>query len=81
VVEDGKARQRPVRTGISNETHVEILEGVKAGDKVVTGPYRSLRDLEDGAAIRITTPEEDKKDKDKDKDKDEGEAKATVEVD
>jgi HlyD family secretion protein len=75
VVEDGKVRQRAVRTGISNETHVEILDGVKAGDKVVTGPYRSLRDLEDGNAVRVTTPEEDKKDKDKD------EPEATVEVD
>lgn len=74
VVEDGKARQRPVRTGISNETLVELLEGVKAGDKVVSGPYRSLRDLEDGNAVRITTPEEDKKDKDKD------EAEATIKV-
>lgn len=64
VVEDGKARKRPVRTGISDETHVEILEGLKPGDKAVTGPYRSLRDLEDGDAVRVTTAEEDKKKED-----------------
>lgn len=61
VVEDGKTRQRPVRTGISDETHVEILEGLKPGDRVVTGPYRSLRDLKHDDAVRITTAEEDKK--------------------
>src|SRR6185436_7885386 len=67
VVENGKAQQRPVRTGISNETRVEILDGLKAGDKVVTGPYRALRDLRNGDAVQITTPEQEKKDK-KDKD-------------
>jgi HlyD family secretion protein len=61
VVDKGKARQQPVTTGISNETNVEIVSGLKAGDKVVTGPYRSLRDLKDGDAVRITTAEEDKK--------------------
>ncbi len=82
LVEDGKARQRTVRTGISDETRVEILEGLKAGDKVVTGPYRALRDLRDGDAVQITTPEEDKKDKkDKDKKDDEDEGSASVRVD
>ena len=61
VVEKGKVRQQSVSTGVSDETHVEILEGLKPGDKVVTGPYRSLRDLKDGDAVRITTAEEDRK--------------------
>ena len=82
VAENGKAVRRQVRTGISNETHVEILGGLEAGDKVVTGPYRSLRDLEGGEAVQVTTPEEDRKDKEKDKDKkeDDGDAEASVEV-
>ncbi|HKH43561.1 MAG TPA: efflux RND transporter periplasmic adaptor subunit [Thermoanaerobaculia bacterium] len=63
VVQDGKARQRPVRTGISDETSVEILDGLKAGDRVVTGPYRALRDLRDGEAVKISSPEDEKKDK------------------
>ncbi len=53
VIEDGKARQRPVETGISDETHVELRSGVKPGETVVTGPYRTLRDLQDGAAVYI----------------------------
>ena len=79
VIENGKAVQRPVRTGVSDETHVEILEGVKAGEKVVTGPYRALRDLQPGNAVQISTPEKDKKDRKK-KD-DEEEAEASVEID
>lgn len=45
VVEDGKALQRPVDVGLTDTTHAEILSGVEAGERVVTGPYRELRDL------------------------------------
>lgn len=51
-IEDGVARQRPVTTGISDATRVEIVDGVEAGERVVTGPYRTLRDLDDGDAVR-----------------------------
>lgn len=56
VVEDGKAKQREVRTGLSDETHVELVSGAKAGEQVVTGPYRVLRDLDDGETIQIDQP-------------------------
>lgn len=79
VVENGKARERPVRTGVSDETRVEILEGLKPGEKVVTGPFRSLRDLEDDVAVQVTTADEEDKKK-KDEQEDEGEAEANVEV-
>ena len=58
-VEGGRARQRAVETGISDTTHVEILAGVEAGEKVVTGPYRSLKKLTDGDAVRITSEQKD----------------------
>ncbi len=63
VVDDGKARQRPVETGLSDETHVELVAGVKPGEQVVTGPYRTLRDLEDGDAVTIGKPAARKKGK------------------
>ena len=53
VVDGGKAVQRPVETGLSDETHVELTSGVEQGQTVVIGPYRTLRDLEDGDAVRI----------------------------
>jgi HlyD family secretion protein len=65
-IKDGKAHQRTVKTGISNETHVGIVSGLAAGEQVVTGPYRALRDLKDGEAVQITTPSEDKTKSDKD---------------
>jgi len=53
VVADGKAVRHPVETGLSTVTQVEITSGVDEGDQVVTGPFRTLRDLEDGDAVRI----------------------------
>lgn len=61
VVEDGKAKAVPVKSGISDSTDVEIVEGLSGGEQVITGPYRALRKLEDGDAVRVTTPELEKK--------------------
>lgn len=83
VVQDGKAVQKPVRTGISDETRVEIVSGVQMGDKVVTGPYRSLRDLDGGDAVKVTDPKKDeqarrKKAREEKKDGTEGEVEVEV---
>lgn len=73
---DGKGarvRQRQVTTGISDETHVEVLSGLAPGAKVVTGPYRTLRDLKDGDAVTVsaTTEAEDRRrDEEKAREKD-----------
>ena len=63
VIEQGKAVQKKVETGLSDETHVELTSGVKPGDQVVTGPYRTLRDLKDGQAVALskTSEAEDRK--------------------
>jgi HlyD family secretion protein len=55
VVVDTTVKQREVRTGISDTTHVAILSGVKEGEKVVTGPVRALKKLHDGDQIEVTT--------------------------
>ncbi len=59
VVDQGKARQRRVTTGISDETHVELTSGVKPGERVITGPYRTLKDLKDGDAVTVSKTSED----------------------
>lgn len=64
VVEGGKAKLRPVKSGISDETSVAVLEGLKDGDMVVTGPYRALRDLKSGDAVKEKKAEEPKASKD-----------------
>lgn len=54
LVQDGKAVRREVETGISDNTHIQILSGVEANDEVIIGSYRILsRDLEDGDKVKV----------------------------
>jgi hypothetical protein len=41
-----------VRLGLRGDTHVEIAGELQPGDKVITGPYRTLRKLKDDAAVK-----------------------------
>jgi HlyD family secretion protein len=67
-VADGKAVQTPVQVGLSDATGIEITSGLAEGDKVATGPYRSLKKIKDGDAVQVIKESEDE-DADKDKDK------------
>lgn len=69
VVENGKAKSVPVKSGISDATEVEIVEGLAGGEQVITGPYRALRKLEDGDAVKVTTPELEARDRKSSEDK------------
>jgi HlyD family secretion protein len=51
LVKDGKAVLTPIRTGKTSETEIEVVEGLKPGDEVVTGPYKRLSKLEDGRRV------------------------------
>lgn len=54
VVENGKAVARQVKVGIQNEDRIEILDGLKEGESVVSGSYRAItRDLNDGDAVEV----------------------------
>lgn len=44
---------RPVKTGISSDMDVEVVDGVAEGDEVVTGPFKTLRALEHGDRVRV----------------------------
>lgn len=54
IVRDGKAHRQEVETGISDNTHVQILAGVEAGDEIVIGSYRTLSSiLKDGDKVTV----------------------------
>ncbi|GAA5521198.1 efflux RND transporter periplasmic adaptor subunit [Aliifodinibius salicampi] len=54
VVEDGRGYRREVKTGISDNTHMQILSGLEEGEEVVTGSYRILsNELADGDKVNI----------------------------
>ena len=62
VLDGDVARARPVATGISDERRVEILSGLKAEDRVIVGPFRSLDVLKDGQSVKVVaTPAEAEK--------------------
>lgn len=42
----------PVKTGISDEAMIEVTGDLAAGDNVVTGPYRVLKDLKEGVRVK-----------------------------
>ena len=60
----GVVEQRKVETGIADNTSIEVKQGVKAGEEVVSGSYAAIsRKLKDGAKVTIERPkkEEEKK--------------------
>ena len=52
-IRDGKAIYLPVKVGIAGEQYFEVLDGLKAGDQVITGPFASVRELSDGQTVKI----------------------------
>ncbi len=54
VVDNNSVKQVKVRTGISDDNYVEIMEGLSGGEKIVSGPYRAIsKDLEDGKNVSV----------------------------
>jgi HlyD family secretion protein len=51
LVKDGKAMLTPIRTGKTSDTEMEVVEGLKPSDEVVTGPYKALSKLTDGDRV------------------------------
>ena len=63
LVQNSKAVFTPVKTGIAGEKYFEVTSGLKEGDKVITGPFTSVRSLAEGAAVKETTNTEANKPK------------------
>lgn len=58
VNEGGVAVMKEVKTGISDFDHIEIIEGLEAGDQVIAGPYIAIsRRLEDGDKLEVEEQE------------------------
>jgi HlyD family secretion protein len=50
--EGGKAVFHTVKTGISDDTHIEVMGDLTLGSDIVTGPYKTLRELKYGDPIK-----------------------------
>src|SRR5688572_30089403 len=53
-------KMKPVKRGISDDSYVEIIEGVDEGQEVVSGSYKAInRELEDGRKIKKGDPNQE----------------------
>jgi HlyD family secretion protein len=50
---DNMARFRVIKTGITGESEIEVLENLKEGDEIVSGSFQTLRTIKDGTAVKI----------------------------
>jgi HlyD family secretion protein len=54
ILEGDHVKQAPVKRGISDDNYVEITDGLKEGQEVVSGGYKAInRDLEDGKKVVV----------------------------
>ncbi len=60
LVKNGKASFVPIRTGLSGELAVEVTSGLTAGQTIVTGPFKALRQIKDGDRVQPMSEKEKK---------------------
>jgi HlyD family secretion protein len=53
VVANGKAEFRKVDTGITGATDIEVVNGLKEGDQIITGSYQVIRTVKNGATVKV----------------------------
>ena len=57
-----KAKIRIVKTGIQDDTNIEIISGLKKGDEIIIGPYITVsKDLNSGDKVKLATKTDEKK--------------------
>ena len=57
---EGRAVFVPVKTGLTGELMVEVVTGLQPGADIITGPFKALRQIKDGDAVRRMSDEERK---------------------
>jgi len=66
VKEGNKAKIRIVKTGIQDDTNIEITSGLKKGDVVIIGPYTTVtKDLNSGDKVKVKNSTDPGKEKEK----------------
>jgi HlyD family secretion protein len=59
-VVDGKVRFAPIKTGLAGELDVEVENGLKEGEQIVSGPFKTLRTIKEGDRVREMNEERKK---------------------
>ena len=57
-----KAKIRIIKTGIQDDTNIEVMSGLKPGDVVITGPYTTVsKELNSGDKVKLKKADAPKK--------------------
>jgi len=53
VTRDHKAEFRKVETGLTGTTQIQVTSGLKDGDEIITGSYKVLKTIKNGAGVKV----------------------------
>jgi HlyD family secretion protein len=56
VLRNDAAEFVPIKLGIAGDRYFEVLQGLRPGDRVITGPYNSVRGMGDGEPVKVEEP-------------------------
>jgi HlyD family secretion protein len=59
LMENGKARFQPIETGLLGELNLQVTDGLKGGESVISGPFRALREIKAGDPVKLEKPKKD----------------------
>lgn len=59
LIENGKARFQKLKTGLLGELSLEVLEGLKGGETLISGPFKALREMKPGDLVKIEPAKKD----------------------
>jgi len=57
---DGKVRFVPIKTGLTGELDIEVENGLKDGESVISGPFKTLRTIKEGDRVKEMSEEKKK---------------------
>ncbi len=60
LMQDGKAKFTRIKTGLLGELSLEVTDGLKGGETVITGPFRALRSIKPDDGVKVEEPKKDK---------------------
>jgi HlyD family secretion protein len=64
IIENGVAKKKEVKTGISNDTYIEVIEGLNENEEVVKGTFKAInKDLDDNSKVKVNNEKKKMTDK------------------
>jgi HlyD family secretion protein len=59
-VVDGKVHFVPIKTGLAGDLDIEVVTGLKDGETVISGPFKTLRTIKEGDRVQAMSEEKKK---------------------